>query len=176
MRAVYHDPNGFDEGVSDWVTATGTPANNLPVANAGLDRTADTGVTVTLQGSGTDLDGDTLTYLWEQLEPESPAVTLSSTSAARPTFTAPATPTMLRFRLTVTDTHEGIDTDTVTIDVQDLTPASSDATLSALGITPSSVTLVPAFTGATESYTASADHAVASVQVTPTVNQSQTPR
>ena len=55
-------------------------------------------------------------------------------------------------------------------------PLSSDATLSALAITPSSVTLVPTFAGATESYTASADHAVASVQVTPTVNQSQTPR
>ena len=40
-----------------------------------------------------------------------------------------------------------------------LTP-SNDATLSALGITPSSVTLVPAFTGATESYTASAGNAL----------------
>lgn len=47
---------------------------------------------------------------------------------------------------------------------------SSDATLSALGITPS-VTLVPAFTAATESYEASADNAVASLQVTPTVKQ-----
>ena len=48
---------------------------------------------------------------------------------------------------------------------------SNDATLSALGITPSSVTMVPAFTGATESYTASVGNAVASVRVTPTVNQ-----
>ena len=169
VRAVYNDSEGINEDSSDWVAAVGTPANNLPVANAGLDRTADTGVTVTLQGSATDLDGDAFTYLWGQTE--GPTVTLSDSRVARPTFTAPATPTTLRFRLTVTDTHNGIDTDTVTIEVQELTPASNDATLSALGITPSSVTLVPAFTGATESYTASVDNAVANVRVTPTVNQ-----
>ena len=171
VRAVYNDPEGTNAAVSGWVTASGTPANNLPVANAGLDRTADTGVKVILQGSGTDLDGDTLTYSWEQLEPASPKVTLSSASAARPTFTAPATPTTLKFRLTVTDTHKAKGTDEMTVTVKTLAPASSDATLSALVITPSSVTLVPAFAGATTAYTASVGNAVASVQVTPTVHQ-----
>ena len=171
VQAVYFDPEGFDEGVSAWVEATGTPANNLPVANAGLDRTADFGVTVTLQGSGTDLDGDMLTYLWQQIDTGAPTVTLSSSTVARPTFPAPVTPTTLKFQLTVTDTHQGIGTDIVTITVEGLSSLSTDPTLSGLALTPSTLSLVPAFDSATISYAVSADNAVTSIRVTPTVYQ-----
>ena len=171
VQAVYFDPEGFDEGVSAWVEATGTPANNLPVANAGLDRMADFGVTVTLQGSGTDLDGDMLTYLWEQIDTGAPMVTLSSSTVARPTFPAPVTPTTLKFQLTVTDTHQGIGTDIVTITVEGVSSLSTNATLSGLALTPSTLSLVLAFDSATISYAVSADNAVTSIRVTPTVNQ-----
>ena len=60
--------------------------NNPPVADAGLDQTINEGATVSLDGSGSsDFDGNTLTYKWS-----APAgITLSSSSAAKPTFTAP---------------------------------------------------------------------------------------
>ena len=48
---------------------------------------------------------------------------------------------------------------------------SNDATLSGLVISPSSVSLVPSFAGATTAYTANAGNTVASVQVRPTVKQ-----
>ncbi|MGH1539280.1 MAG: PKD domain-containing protein [Arenicella sp.] len=64
-------------------------ANAPPVANAGPDQTGiAAGATVTLAGSVTDPDsGDTHTYAWTQ--PSGTPVTLSSTTASGPTFTAP---------------------------------------------------------------------------------------
>ncbi|MBI3854899.1 MAG: hypothetical protein HY293_04330 [Planctomycetes bacterium] len=56
-----------------------------------------------------------LTYLWAQTA--GTAVTLSSTTAAAPTFTAPATPGDLTFSLTVTGA-QGTDTASVTVGVK----------------------------------------------------------
>ena len=75
--------------------------NHAPVADAGLDQSASTGATVTLDGSkSSDPDGDALSYKWEQTG-GSP-VTLSSAVAAGPSFTAPAAGTVI-FKLTVSD-------------------------------------------------------------------------
>ncbi|MEU8224188.1 discoidin domain-containing protein [Kribbella sp. NPDC048915] len=82
-------------------TVTTTAANQVPVANAGTAQSVAAGATVTLNGSGTDADNDPLTYAWTQTG--GPAVTLSSTTAAKPTFTAPATPATLTFSLVVRD-------------------------------------------------------------------------
>lgn len=91
-------------------------SNTPPTANAGPDQLAFTGNTVTLDGTASsDPDGTIASYSWSQLS--GPAVTLSSTSAAQPTFT-PASVGAHVFGLVVTD--NGGDTslqDTVTISV-----------------------------------------------------------
>ncbi|MEC9096263.1 MAG: PKD domain-containing protein, partial [Planctomycetota bacterium] len=62
-----------------------TSSNAAPVANAGAAQTVDEGVTVVLDGSGSDDDGDTLTYLWSGPD----GITLSDATVVNPTFTAP---------------------------------------------------------------------------------------
>lgn len=60
--------------------------DRAPVASAGLDHAIFEGALETLVGTGsTDEDGNTLTYKW--VSPE--GITLSSTTAPNPTFTAP---------------------------------------------------------------------------------------
>lgn len=93
-----------DGTLSESDSVTITVPDRAPVAHAGPDQTVNTSTTgVTLDGSAsTDPDiGDALTYLWEQTG--GTKVTLSSTSARKPTFTAPASSASLTFRLTVSD-------------------------------------------------------------------------
>src|SRR5512140_2037530 len=77
-------------------------ANNPPTVNAGADQTVNAGASVTLNGSGSsDPDGNALTFSWKQTLGTS--VSLSSTTAAVVTFTAPSNGTTLAFELTVSD-------------------------------------------------------------------------
>ncbi|MFO0600650.1 MAG: myxosortase-dependent M36 family metallopeptidase [Myxococcaceae bacterium] len=106
--------------------------NNAPVANAGLsgpvnEFTASPAfgpVTVTLDGSASqDADGQALTYQWVQVA--GPAVTLSSTTARQPTFTAPtiaraASPVRLTFQLVVSDGTSSSQPDYVIIGVNNV--------------------------------------------------------
>ncbi|MBF0620533.1 MAG: hypothetical protein HQL54_01270 [Magnetococcales bacterium] len=99
---------------SDSVTLT---VNNAPVASAGDDQSSiATGTQVTLNGSAsTDADSDTLTYLWSvDSSSEVSSVTLSSTTAAQPTFTPTARGTYV-FNLVVNDGTESSSTDQVSI-------------------------------------------------------------
>jgi hypothetical protein len=66
------------------------PLNTLPVANAGSAQTVSAATVVTLDGSASaDADNDTLTYKWVlTTKPTGSTATLSSTTAAKPTFTA----------------------------------------------------------------------------------------
>lgn len=98
-----------------------TITNSAPVANAGPDQTVSTGATVNLNGSGSsDPDNHTpLTFGWSQTG--GTAVTLSSSSSSTPSFTAPASSTVLTFSLSVTDSQGLADAtpDTVVITVTD---------------------------------------------------------
>ncbi len=70
-------------------TAT-TGTNSAPVANAGVVQSVVTGTVVTLDGSASnDANGDLLTYSWAfTSKPAGSSAVLSSTSVAKPTFTA----------------------------------------------------------------------------------------
>ncbi|OUU68270.1 MAG: hypothetical protein CBC27_11925, partial [Opitutia bacterium TMED67] len=64
----------------------GGKLNKVPVANAGSAQAVNEGSVVTLDASGSsDGDSDPLTYAWTAPS----GITLSSTTAAKPTFTAP---------------------------------------------------------------------------------------
>jgi hypothetical protein len=91
--------------------------DHAPTAVAGSPQTVTTGATVQLDGSGSsDPDGDTLTYAWTQTA--GPTVTFSSTTAVKPTFTAPASATSLTFQLVVSDGTLSSSPASVTITVQ----------------------------------------------------------
>jgi uncharacterized repeat protein (TIGR01451 family) len=102
-----------------------TVDNLKPVANAGPVQSVNRMAGVSLDGSGsTDPEGDLpLTYLWEQTS--GTGVTLSSTTAEKPTFTAPNTPGVLTFSLVVTDSYGAVsEADEVDITVLNQAPVA----------------------------------------------------
>jgi len=118
--STYTGITGFgDTPTSSFFNGNSESLNTAPVANAGPDQTVYTGATVTLDGTGSsDADSNSLTYAWTQTSGTS--VTLSSSTASQPTFTAPtaASTTTLIFSLVVTDSiGDASSADTVTITV-----------------------------------------------------------
>ena len=97
--------------------------NENPIASAGPDRYVEENARVTLQGSGSDPNGDSLAFSWSQTN--EPTVQLNGANTASPTFTAPQVTgtTDLVFTLTVSDGRGGTAISTVTITVLDTSTA-----------------------------------------------------
>jgi len=99
------------------LVANFTTSNSPPIAKAGNDQSVNEGTFVTLDGSGSsDPNGDALSYTWT-VKPTS--ITLSSTTASKPTFTAPevASNTIYTFNLVVSDGKGGSSGDKVLITI-----------------------------------------------------------
>ncbi|MBL8726842.1 MAG: chitinase, partial [Planctomycetes bacterium] len=89
---------------SDSVAILVTADDDAPTADAGPDQTVAETTLVTLTAAGSsDPEGQALSYSWTQTA--GPAVTLSSTTAVAPTFSAPdlLVDTTLTFEVTVDD-------------------------------------------------------------------------
>lgn len=105
------------------------PPNQLPTADAGNDFNVIVGTQGALDASGSsDPDFDPLTFVWTQTA-GSITLSLSSTTIAQPTFTAPtvSSATVVTMHVTVDDGQGGSDTDTVNVTVMPNQPPTADA-------------------------------------------------
>jgi len=103
--------DGHDSSAPSLVNVT--VINRPPAADAGPDGTADVNTTVQLPGSGSDDDGDTLSFRWVQTG--GPPVMLSGADLRVASF-VPSVPGFYSFRLTVHDTiDEASDSVNVTV-------------------------------------------------------------
>jgi hypothetical protein len=114
-----------DDGIdsaTDTVEVFVENVNHPPTADAGDSQTVNEGSLVTLDGTGSsDPDNDPLTFAWTQITGSS--VTLSNSSAANPSFTAPSVGAggeTLKFQLIVNDGALDSVPDVVNITVQDI--------------------------------------------------------
>jgi hypothetical protein len=99
----------------DMNNGNGQPTNAAPTANAGTDRTVLKGGAVSLTGTASDPDGDSLTVSWKQTS--GTAVTLAGASTLTASFTAPSAAAVLVFELTVDDGKGQTASDSVTVTV-----------------------------------------------------------
>ena len=109
----------------DWssevvITVAASSANDAPTADAGSDQTVEEGSAVTLSGTASDPDNDTLTYQWTHDRDELD-ISLDDPAALSTTFTAPevGSDATITFTLTATDEHGATGSDFVAITVQD---------------------------------------------------------
>ena len=97
------------------VTIYDDESNQAPVANAGENLQLNPRQVSQLRGTGSDPEGRTVSYLWQQTS--GTAVTLNNATTANSNFTAPASAGTLVFSFTVTDDFGLSTTDSVQITV-----------------------------------------------------------
>ena len=99
-----------------------TTVNTCPAADAGDDRSAETGQTITLDGSGsTDSDNDSITYSWALSAPQGSATALANPATAHPAF-IPDKAGMYTATLVVSDGVCSSSADSVSITVAEDNP------------------------------------------------------
>lgn len=145
--ASHYNPQGLDagdinsDGILDVVVAdynhglvvllgVDNPANEAPVANAGIDQAVTGNALVLLDGRGsTDSDGSIVNYRWTQLQ--GTPVSLNSPGDGTVSFVAPASTSgadqLLEFQLEVEDSEGLTGTDTVAVTVLGNLAPTADA-------------------------------------------------
>ncbi|MEW6998903.1 choice-of-anchor B family protein [Colwelliaceae bacterium BS250] len=98
------------------ITITSSNGENVPQVSAGNNITVNSGTEVNLQATAEDLDGDSLTYLWQQQA--GVTVTITNSDQLNAKFTAPATNDVLSFSFTATDPSNLSATDHVNIEIE----------------------------------------------------------
>lgn len=117
--------DGTVDSPVDQVVITVKNVNKAPVANAGNDQSVNEGATVSLDGSASsDPDGNPLTYKWTVPF----GIILSSTTIAKPTFSAPEVKkdSVLIFTLIMNDGFENSKPSVVMISVKNVIKTSSE--------------------------------------------------
>jgi hypothetical protein len=113
------------------VTVVAASTNSAPVANAGIAQSVVAGTRVVLDGTGsTDANNDPITYSWSWgTKPTGSTASLSSSSTAKPTFTADKVGTYV-LTLTVNDgkVDSTIAAATVTASVANAAPVANAGT------------------------------------------------
>jgi len=105
--------------------------NSLPVARAGSDITINSAVSVNLNAnSSSDADANIASYTWEQVGGK--LVSLSGSSSATASFTAPTGNRVLTFKLTVTDSDGQTDTDLVNVIINTIPVANAGSDIVAI--------------------------------------------
>ncbi len=156
LGTALYNGTAWIDGIADDTSSYVGPmvsANAAPTANAGPNQTVDPSVTVTLDATASsDSNGTIQGYRWTQTS--GLAVTLSSSTAAQPTFTSPSGGTAIIFSLVVIDDKgAGSTPDTVTITVnaaaiafnESFEGGSNGATLTTSNTTFNAITSTPVF-------------------------------
>ncbi|WP_247009916.1 PKD domain-containing protein [Halorientalis litorea] len=111
----------------------GATANESPLADAGLDQSAETGETVRLDASGSrDPDGSISSYRWEIERPDGATTTPDCAGCAATTFT-PTRGGQYNLTVTVTDDDGATQSDTLYVTVNNTTTATSEGPSVSLG-------------------------------------------
>ncbi|MDI6883169.1 MAG: PKD domain-containing protein [Patescibacteria group bacterium] len=128
---------GLGGSASDNVVVNVSP-NNPPVAEAGPNREVNEGNSITLQGSGYDPDGDSISYSWSCA-----SGSLSNSNTAQPIYTAPQVTydTNYTCTLTVTDSYGLTGSDTMNVLVRNISYSLGVETYSATNVQENQATL-----------------------------------
>ena len=109
---------GSDTGIVN-ITVSGT--NDDPLADAGTDIFSRENTQIFLSGTGNDIDGTIVSYLWEQIDSTGIDVTINNAETSNANFSVDVTSqTSFQFRLTVTDDNGATDVDTVNVTVSNV--------------------------------------------------------
>lgn len=110
------------ESDADTLTITASAANGAPVANAGQDANVDLGTQFSLNGSGSDPDGDPLTYQWSLIsKPDGSAAAVQNPGNQNALIVIDVHGTYVA-RLSVSDdSHTSVDDITITTNAVSIT-------------------------------------------------------
>jgi choice-of-anchor B domain-containing protein len=110
------DSNLLGTQTSATITIRDDDSNQPPTSNAGDDFQVNTSQNTTLNGLGSDPEGQPLTYLWQQVS--GTIVTINNASNAQANFSAPRVAGILEFSLTVSDDFAATTTDNIQVTVR----------------------------------------------------------